>query len=72
LSRKDFDALEVYYRELEELLDMKPPVPEGQAQERVLTEAKNRIHNLEGLQVLASQALEKYNNPSWRERVFGL
>jgi hypothetical protein len=51
---------------------MKPPVPEGQAQERVLTEAKNRIHNLEGLQVLASQALEKYNNPSWRERVFGL
>jgi hypothetical protein len=63
LSRKDFDALEVYYRELEELLDMKPPAPSKEDEERVLTEAKNRIHNLEGLQVLASQALKKYLNP---------
>jgi hypothetical protein len=72
LTRKAFDTLEVYYRELEELLDMKPPLQDEREIGRVRTEAANRIHNLEGLQVHASESLKKYIDPPLHEKWFGI
>jgi hypothetical protein len=63
LTRKAFDAVEVYYRELEEVLDMKPSAPEERDKQRVRIEAENRIRKIEGHQVHAGEALKKYLDP---------
>jgi hypothetical protein len=60
LPKKDFDAVEVYYRELESLLDTKPSANEETAKQRARTEAENKIRNIEACQLRATEALEKY------------
>jgi hypothetical protein len=60
LPKKDFDAVEVYYRELESLLDTKPSVEEEKAKQRARAEAENKIGTIEACQLRATEKLKKY------------
>ena len=71
MDRESFTALEVYYRELGQLMEVDPATPIQEYVDRAAAEVEYRINNLKGLQTRASTAMQKYVNPSARERLLG-
>ena len=71
VDRESFTALEVYYRELGQLMEVDPATPIQEYVDRAAAEVEYRINNLKGLQTRASTAMQKYVNPSARERLLG-
>jgi hypothetical protein len=76
LNRESFSALEAYYRELENLLDVKPVAVYDTAHRDEMRiankDAKDRIDRLEQLQASVRSTLEVHIEPPWQERWFDL
>lgn len=73
-DRGAFDALEVYYRELQQLTQVRASglvAHDPHQVDHVREEVRSRIWNLEGLQIRASAAMQAYIAPPWYERWFG-